>query len=74
MERREPTTQPAGNPATQPERIETPADRARIDGEDELSIHRWTDAELKQRAKDLGIEVDDSLTRAELIERVEQAQ
>ncbi len=73
MERVEPSGKAAGNAEADANRIETPADRARIDGEEELSIHRWTDAELKQRAKDLGIKVSDTLTRAELIERVEQA-
>lgn len=56
------------------ERVETPADRARKDGTEELSLHRWTDAELRQLARDRGLELLDPLTRAELIEILEAAE
>jgi hypothetical protein len=53
--------------------IETPADRAERTGEEELGLHRWTDAELRKRAEELGISKADSLSRLELIERLEKA-
>ncbi len=60
----------AARQAAADQRVETPADRARRDGEEELQLHRWTDAELKQRAQDLGIGNADNLSRQQLIERL----
>ena len=58
---------------TQSERVETPHDRALREGGEVLSLHRWTDAELKQRATDLGISNARSLSRLQLIEKLENA-
>jgi hypothetical protein len=58
---------------SQSERVETPHDRALREGGEVLSLHRWTDAELKQRAADLGITNARSLSRLQLIEQLENA-
>lgn len=60
----------AANEAAADQRVETPVERARRDGGEELQLHRWTDAELKQRAGDLGIGNADKLSRQQLIERL----
>jgi len=54
--------------AANDQQLETPADRAARDGDEPISIERWTDAELKQRARDLNLPGHESLSRAQLIE------
>jgi hypothetical protein len=48
----------------------TPHDRAERDGEEELSLHRWTDSELRQRAQELGVAGAETLSRQKLIDQL----
>ena len=66
----EPGNEIAAEIAADDQRIETPADLAERKGEEPLSVERWTDAELKQRAKDVGLPGHDTLSRAQLIEQL----